>query len=105
MALQGGSLALANEWNSFGNDYDSYRIHSDTFRSRLRDIQTALELCQEPPEFIWKHFKHSQRLLKCFRSHSNAFGGYADHADPIHVCSESSLAAIKALRHLQLIVE
>jgi hypothetical protein len=78
MALQGGSLTLANEWNSFGNDYDSYRIHSDTFRSRLRNIQMALELCQEPPEFIWKHFKHSQRLLKCFRSHSNAFGGYAD---------------------------
>ena len=52
IALQGGSFALAKEWNSFGNDYDSYRIHSDTFRSRLRDIQMALELFQKPPEFI-----------------------------------------------------
>ena len=52
MALQGGSSALTNEWNSFGNDYDSYRIYSDTFRSRLRDIQMALELFRKPPEFI-----------------------------------------------------
>ena len=27
MALQGGSFALANEWNSFGNDYDSTQTH------------------------------------------------------------------------------
>jgi hypothetical protein len=52
MAPQGGSFALANERNNFGNDYDSHRTHSDTLQSRLRDIQMALKPFQKPLEFI-----------------------------------------------------